>query len=87
MKNNGYEVSDFFTDEEFEDIHTEWCPSGWRENCEDIDLSKCDECWMRYLNKEIKKMLSKKMSFEEILTHFCDTLKSCTVANNTKKSS
>lgn len=82
MKNNEYEVSDFFTDEEFEDIHTEWCPSGWRENCEDIDLASCEICWTKYIKSEIKRMLKEKMTPLQISEHFDKTLNKFGVADS-----
>lgn len=76
MKNNEYEISDFFTDEEFDNISEMFCPSGLRENCTDIDLGCCEECWKQYLNKEIKKMVKEKKSINQIEKYFNDTLKS-----------
>ena len=85
MKNK-YKITDFFTDEELEDISEEWCPSGWVVNCEDIDLAECGLCWTKYLKREIRIMVKEGKTFDDIEKRFAE-FKSWGVANTDRNSS
>jgi len=83
---NIYQISDFFTDEEFQNISEEFCPSDWRVNCEDMYFGSCEICWTKYIKSEIKRMLKEKMTLLQISEHFNKTLKEFGVANSNRNS-